>query len=62
MALANNVNLCDKIVGISRKIGGYSFKNILCYDNWVELSTKAPVQHVIDMAQINICIEHSSNC
>lgn len=35
MEHANNVIKYHNIDGISRKVGGYSFKNVLCYDNWV---------------------------
>lgn len=32
---ANNVINIHNIVGVSRKVAGYSFRNVLCYDNWV---------------------------
>jgi hypothetical protein len=44
------LNGACKFYGKSRQIKGYWLNNILCYDNWVEKNTRAPIQHIIDPA------------
>lgn len=54
--------MCILLDGKTREINGYTFHNLLCYDDWVEGRTAGEVQHVLGDGMINFCLEHSSKC